>query len=517
MKKTHLLRHLACAACCCLLPHSTLFAQDETDNWMGYGRPECLLSPEPLAPNRGPHRVGSRLTAPLTCVGSPRVPVVLVQFADKKLQTPSANEAEIVDYYNTFCNGQGAGAGKNQYSISGYFKEQSQGQFTPRFSVLGPVTLPKDAAYYGQNSSSDTDIHFTEFCTETMKRVQDLDVDWMDFDNDGNGTVDMVFFIFAGMGENSSKQPDDIWAKEVVRGMTINGITYACYACCAELRPLSRDKETNQITATEPDGIGIACHELSHALGLSDCYNTDRNGATVPGMDIFSLMDYGCYCGNGFNPVGYTAYERDFMGWQPLVELSTPQHVTAQPITAGGKGYKITNPANTDEYYIVENRQSVSTDSVLGRITHGLLVTHVDYSSGPWTSNTLNNNLNHQRMTFISAANDPTTVGNAANFKEWTTALAGHLWPGTANNRFLTDETTPAATVFTGGFMGQPIRYITEHQDGSVTFSFILDEGDGISAPATAGQDTRAYDLTGRPVSPTHKGLYIRAGKKIIR
>ena len=515
MKATTFLLHLTATALCCLLPLSATHAQDEPDNWMTNGRPENLSVPGTLAANNGAHRIGSRQTAPLTCTGSPRVPLVLVQFADKKFQTPNDNEADIVAYYDTFCNGEDEAAGKNQYSIRDYFKQQSGGLFTPQFSVLGPVTLPKEAAYYGQNSGSSKDIHFNEFCNEAVKLVQESDVNWMDFDNDGNGSVDMVFFIFAGLGENSSHQADDIWAKEAVRNTTINGITYACYGCTSELRPLTRDQEGN-ITATEGDGIGVACHELSHALGLPDLYNTG-SGSSVPGMDLFSLMDYGSYCQNGFRPVAYTAYERDFMGWLPLVELDSPQKVTLLPIANGGKGYKVTNPANPDEYYILENRQSVNADATLGRLAHGLLVTHVDYSSSAWSSNTLNNNAAHQRMTFISAANDPTTVGNAGSFQEWTRALAGHLYPGTSLNYNLTDESTPAATVFTGGLMHQPIRDITEHSDGTVTLSFCIDEGDGVTAPQAGGkQGTQAYDPAGRGVSPTGKGLYIINGKKLI-
>lgn len=520
MKQPPLLRHLAAALFGCLLPLSTLSAQDDSAQCMDYGRPECIMPQQPLAPNRGAQRIGSRQTAPLTCMGNPRVPLVLVQFADKKFQTPSADEAEIRDYYETYCNGEGVAAGKNKYSIRDYFSEQSAGQFAPRFTVLGPVTLSKEAAYYGQNQGSSKDINFNEFCTEAVKLVQEQDVDWMTFDNDGNQTVDMVFFVYAGMGENTSHKTDDIWGREVVRNTTINNITYGCYGCCAELRPKTRDADGN-ITETEADGIGIFCHELSHALGLPDAYYTGSSSEVknqVPGMDLFSLMDYGCYAGNGFCPVAYTAYERDFMGWSPLVELNTPQHVTLKPITDGGYGYKVTNPANANEYYVLENRQYVGSDMALARYAHGMLVTHVDYNSSAWSSNSLNNDPNHQRMTFVSAANDPTFLGNAGNnFDVWTRALAAHLWPGTSGNRFLTDESTPAATVFTGGFLGQPIRYITEHADGTITFSFILDEGDGIATPATADADAPAYDLTGRRVKPTHHGLYIKGGRKIVR
>ncbi len=469
-----LLFHVPVLVAGLLFTAPALHAQDDFAEWMQNGRPERVeaatpaLSPAVAAPM---HKVGSQASAPLTAIGSPKVPVVLVQFDDVKFSTPSENEEEVKAYYQTFCNGEGKAAGHNQYSIKDYFRLQSDGLFTPDFHVLGPVTLDSIRAYYGANSNTRKDVNFTNFCIESVKKVQEgLNVDWMQFDNDRDGSVDMVFFLFAGLGENNSGIAETIWPKETTNAQTINGIRYAGYGATGELRVKKRD-ENKEIIETEGDGIGVFCHELSHAMGLPDFYRTN-NGEAVVGMDLLSIMDYGPYCGNGFTPVGYTAYEREFMGWSRLETLDAPAIVTLRPLSRGGVGYKVVNPANENEYYVLENRQGIAADSVLARLAHGLQVTHVDYNAGKWNTNTPNNDPEHQRMTFIAANNNYTTVGNAPSAAAWQAAIRGWLWPGDKLNHNLTDESTPASVVYTGGLMGQPIRNITENEDSTVTICF---------------------------------------------
>ncbi len=446
---------------------------EDFDQMFRIGRPERV---DVVQDGRlqAPLRVGSQSTAPLTSMGSPKVPVVLVQFQDVKFSTPSSDADSIVAYYQTFCNGQGEAVGGNQYSVRDYFIQQSDSLFSPDFSIIGPVTLDNNSAYYGQNSGSTKDVNFNTFCIEAVQKAQALgNVDWTLFDNDGNETVDMVFFIYAGYSESSSDREEDIWPKESVRNSVINGITYSCYGATGELRITSKSTDANGETVIEAstgDGFGVFVHELSHALGLPDFYHT--GSGTVVGMDIFSVMDYGEYCKNGYAPVGYTAYERDFMGWRQLVELSEPQKVTLYPLTAGGVGYKMTNSENSNEYYILENRQQVGADSVLARITHGMLVNHVEYSSSHWSANTLNNTADHQRMSFIAANNNYNCVGFAETSAQWREAMEGQLWPGTSLNYNLTDETIPCDTAYTGGYMHQPLRHISESDDGVITLYY---------------------------------------------
>ena len=68
-------------------------------------------------------------------------------------------------------------------------------------------------------------------------------------------------------------------------------------------------------------------------------------------------------------------------------------------------------------------------------------------------------------------------------FAEWQ-RVAANLYPGTTGNTSLTDDTTPATTVYTGSGLSQPIYNIAEN-DGVISFSFIDPSLTGIVATET--------------------------------
>ena len=280
----------------------------------------------------------------------------------------------------------------------------------------------------------------------------------------------MVFIIFAGLGQNYTNSYGDlntIWPKEVPSQYKIGNTIFA--GCCStcELRPTKA--VDGVITATTPDGIGVFCHELSHALGLPDFYDTNDKAF---GMDYWSIMDYGQYAVNSFTPVNYTAYERDFMQWQPIEELKKPCTLRIPCFSKGGHGYKIVNDANPNEYYVLENRQDYGWDRLCKTRGHGLMVTHVDYDRSAWLANRVNTNASHQRMTIIPANNKLIGGNNFTTVEEWTESLKGNLYPGTTENHELTDESTPASVVFSGGYMGKPIYDIEETEDDQIVLKF---------------------------------------------
>lgn len=480
-----------------------------------------------------PRRIGSQATAPLPSKGSPRVPVILVNFTDSVFTVGDTPE-EINHYYDLYCNGTRDGnryTGHGSYgSIRDYFYDQSEGQFSPEFTIYGPVTVSHEESYYGENPSKTShDKNYNAFVREAIELASNAyNIDWTQFDNKGGGKVDMVFLIFAGTGENTSGIEGNIWPNERSIGTVSIGngrsVTFVCSGCCSERAMRSRKVDDAQVPYVVPDGIGVMCHELSHALGLPDFYDTNY---LAYGMDLWSLMDYGCYAGNGNVPCAYTAYERDFMGWRPLIDLTTPGEYTLDPIANGGSGYKITNEANHNEYYILENRQKVNWDRSLGSMGHGLQVTHVDYDATCWKYNQVNIITKHQRMTVI-AANNTYNGSTALQNEECTIAemresWAGTLYPyvkdGVVMNDSLTAHSTPAATVFTSShFMNQDLHAIRENDDQTVTFYFGNDYEDAIRGLASSPAGNRQiYDLTGRPVngsSPLRKGIYIQNGRK---
>lgn len=70
-------------------------------------------------------------------------------------------------------------------------------------------------------------------------------------------------------------------------------------------------------------GIGVFVHEFGHALGLPDFYCTDYSYENNAGFGMYDVMDQGAYYGlYARMPVGYTAYEKSFMGWLQIPELT---------------------------------------------------------------------------------------------------------------------------------------------------------------------------------------------------
>lgn len=453
----------------CLLAVASLSAtaQDWTTE-MRSMRPEIYYGDEATSaegPRKMKRAASSQANAPMKSIGSPKIPIILVNFADKVFTVGNTDE-EIRAYYELYFNGTRDGKLYKEHGSYGavrdYFAQQSDSLFLPEFVIIGPVTVPQGYAYYGANSGAKKDVNASVFYRDVYEAALKVHEDWSEFDNNGDGTIDIATFIYAGPGENTSGVPSQLYPKENFNSITINGKVFATSGLVSELR-------VQADYSAVPDGVGVFCHEMSHTLGLPDFYDT---GYIAPGMDMWDLMDYGEYGVNGFIPCGYTAYEREYMGWQSLVELTEPQIVTAKCFHDGGCGYKITNPNNKNEYFVLENRQRKGWDCGVCAYGHGLQITHVDYEASRWANNAVNTDRNHQRMTVVWANNLYKGLNAASSAAEWVEWLDGTLYPGSTLNYNFTDESAPASTVYTGGVIRQPVRNITENKDGTVTFCF---------------------------------------------
>lgn len=452
----------------------------------------------PSAPRSARGRVGSVASALVKPWGTKKIPVILAAFKDKKFSV-AQTDTKVQSFYDDFFNGTDIyGSTGNKGSVRQYFVDQSLGQFQPEFSIIGPVQLDNNYGYYGGDRGSSKDTLYSTFVRESFTKARTLVEDWTPFDNDGDGKVDMCVIIFAGLGQNYTNSYGDkstIWPKEMPTSYTINGVTISGCSSSCELRPTAASGGV--ITDWQPDGVGVVIHEISHAIGLPDFYDT-RNVAF--GLDFWSVMDYGMYTRQSKYPVGYTAYEREFMGWQQTEVITGPRTLHLACFGRGGKGYKLVNDANPDEYYILDNRQAVEWDwGVCSNRGHGMLVYHVDYNAGSWTGNSVNTNANHQRLTIIPANNSLIGSNNAKSSSEWQTSLLGNPYPGITGNHELTDSSTPASLVFTGNYMGKPLVDIEESKDGIITVKAMplgtLEAPIGLAQEdATPGSTTAVWD-----------------------
>jgi M6 family metalloprotease-like protein len=345
-------------------------------------------------------------------------------------------------------------------SVKDYFLKQSYNQLEIDFDVVGPYTTKYDMKYYGRPSGSSNDFNPYGMVAEAIDAAA-ADVDYSKYDWDGDGEVDQVFIIFAGYNQAQGADENTIWPHEWKLSSTgyvrnYNGVSINTYGCSSEL------KGDGVHNTGILDGIGTACHEFSHCLGLPDMYDTSGNSFAMSDWDI---MSSGNYNDGSRTPAGYTSYERMFSGWMQPKELNSLTHISGmKPLATDAEAYILYNEANHNEYYLLENRQLTGFDA--GLPGHGLLVLHVDYNESAWAGNTVNTSENHQRMTIIPADGAAYTSSSS---------LAGDPFPGTKGNMQLTDYTSPAATLYnknTDGrlFMGKPLTNITESSDGLISF-----------------------------------------------
>lgn len=406
--------------------------------------------------------------------GSPGIPVILVQYKDYKFKDSDPKKT-FTEFFES-----GEKSGRQ------YFVDQSNGKFTPEFDVYGPYTLSGNRVDYGGNDYEGND---KGVCTMVAQGclAGDSEIDFTKYDNDGDGECDVVIVLYAGDGEASSYDED---AEDAVWPMQweLSG-TGSDYGKALTLDKTIVDKfavfnELNGSNLSRIDGVGTFCHEFSHCLGLPDFYDT--NYGPHFGMGPWSLLDSGCYNDDGYTPIGYTAYEKNFMGWIDLEEGKQNTLYTLSPLNMGAdRAVKLTNAKDKNEYYILENRKKQGWDKYMGY--DGLFIYHVTYSASAWNNNTVND-YDLQRMTPVPA--DGTLKLDKESYRGETyyyineADLAGDLWPyGNANE--LTDTSTPAAEVNTGSLLGKPITQITRNADGTISFWCMKDKKPAVAAPVS--------------------------------
>jgi M6 family metalloprotease-like protein len=437
----------------------------------------------------------------LRATGSPKILVCLANFTDVKFTVAPDDEA-LVLLFDKFFNAKNVGTGDNPYSVCDYFCAMSDGIFTPEFVIMEPITLSKNRSYYGQLSGDSRRNVFRKEAIDSLSSKISDRVD--EFDTDNDGMIDGVIVIFPGAGANvgdKNGMHPACWTSAYTT--TKCAVTYATSLIAPEMLGLDYTSQGGPNNA-KLNAIGIFVHEMSHMLGLPDFYDLNYS---APGMDYWSLMDYGEYWQNGYYPTPYTAYERHFMGWLSLVELSEPTYVTSmKAIADGGSAYVIYNDGNRDEYYILENRTTADPYSynLCNTLGSGLMIYHVDYNSILWKNNRINTDPNRQRMTIIPANGYFDIADNFTDSNKYLSELRGHLWPlkdipsvveyyGIVGNNSLTDEErsqglrlAPAATLYNpnidGSFlMHKPITDIVyDATTRTISFSFMGGEPTGI-------------------------------------
>lgn len=391
------------------------------------------------------------LTRASSYMGKKRCLILLAQFSDKKF---TMNDPKA--FYNRVANESGFSEGNFKGSVADYFKAQSNGKFEMNFDVMGPYTLGEQA-FYGKNEGGQQDVNVQAMISGCLGKAAAEGIDFSPYDWDGDGQMEMVFVVYAGRGEATGGGDDTIWPHKgrMTNPVKCGNKTLTNYACSNELS-----------VSNEVDGIGTICHEFSHCFGYPDAYDTNYTG--LYGMGTWDLMCQGNYNGNGFTPAGYTAYEKYAAGWITPIELKENTSVSGmKPLAEGGDAYIFKNPNNSDEYYLIENRQKKGWDA--GLAGSGIIINHIDYNLKAWNYNIPNSKMagvnDHERITLIPADN----VKSDKNEEN-------DPWPYGNKNR-LANNTTPACDTYNLNTDGIKLMNIILSDmaiaaDGTASFTF---------------------------------------------
>lgn len=347
---------------------------------------------------------------------APKGVVILINFSDKSMAS-----GHKLATFNELFNSENCTVNNGYPSAREYFKSQSNGAYSPQFDVFGPVTLSKSYSYYGKNVGSGDDSE-DEFATDAVIEACILanqkysNLNFADYDSDGDGYVDFVYVVYAGYGEADGGGASTIWPHnysilEILpyysEGYTkyqksdtkLDGVYLDNYAMSNELVHFD-----NSLC-----GIGTLCHEFGHVMGLPDFYDTKygTNSKSSLTPNEWDVMDGGAYNGDGHCPPNYSAWEKYFFGWHTPLNLgSEGQNLTlyangtenyqAYQINASGKLETATTEGLN---YYIENRQLEGWDANLPAA--GMLIWYVNYSGSVWEENTPNNTANDPRYTLI--------------------------------------------------------------------------------------------------------------------
>ena len=412
--------------------------------------------------------------------------VLLVDFTDKAFK--NENKAEDFD---SLMNAENYTYNGAYGSVRRYFQDQSNGQYNPHFDVVGPIHLPQKVSYYGTNATSGqakgNDRYLADFVIDACMAADSLfDVDFTQYDNDGDGEVDFIYIIYAGYGEADGGGATTIWphnfsvVSALYYGLTnqteyyvnsgsdynlpvFDGLYVDNYACSMELKYSYYDPKRT--------GIGCIAHEFGHVLGLPDLYDTSYgtnyyNGYTPSEWDI---MDGGSYNNNMNTPPNYSVYEKYFLGWvEPellaaYVEGNDTVREFSRTLPADGQTYamltqnclpSLKKSERTDTVYYLENRQQSGWDEYI--LGHGMLVWRVMYNDDAWYNNQPNNTDNKPRCTIICAKNGGLGVASS-----WGSARQDVPFPGSNN----------VTTYRPFGMIAPQLKQISE-SDQTVTFTF---------------------------------------------
>ena len=379
----------------------------------------------------------TRQYAPVT--GTRKALVLLVDFSDKAATEPP-------DHFRDLLFSQGAYA---TGSMRDFYHEASYGQLDVTGEVSGGTSsttwyrAPNAKAYY-----TNGDYGFGTYPQNAQKLVEDVldlaapNVNFADYDNDGDGTVEALVIIAAGSGGEATGDVNDIWShKWAITPRTLNGVTVSEY-----------------FMAPEDGRVGVMAHELGHLLmGWPDLYDTDYSSS---GTGDWDLMAGGSWNNGGDTPAHPCAWCKTKVGWVTPTTITGAQGVTITPYASTPDVYMLpVGGTGGTQYFLLSDRHKTGFDSHLPG--EGLIIEHVD-------ENQANNTDETHYLVDIEQADGKQDLNKNANRGDATDPFP------TASNSTFDGTSTPNSDAYDGS-------------DTQIAVINIQHAGDNVTADVSLG------------------------------
>ncbi|HEX8362690.1 MAG TPA: M6 family metalloprotease domain-containing protein, partial [Longimicrobium sp.] len=364
------------------------------------------------------------------------------------------------------------------YSALTLYREMSRGAFRLDGTVSPWLLVPQPAAYYDPSPYTDATFGRTKEYLRDVLVAADPGIDFGRFDNDGpdgvpnsgddDGYVDAAAFVYPSHGKACGGP--GIWPHRWT--YTAQWGTPFTTNDRSASGPMIRVDDYLIQGGVECDGrslmqIGTFSHEMGHALGLPDLYDTYSSDGTTQGVGEWDLMGSGNYRLPDA-PVHMGAWSKDFLGWVAVETIAGPAagHSLA-PVYQAGRVLRYDIP-NTAEYFLLEHRAATGSD----RNIHGpgLLVYHVDQAV---LDNTLySNRVNaHRRQGVKLEEADGLSHLDRLSSAGGNRGDAGDPFPGIAGATGFGPGTFPSSHTNSGAPSGFSLRNISPGS-GTITFDF---------------------------------------------
>lgn len=393
-------------------------------------------------------------------VGERKALIILAEFPDRKLYC-QPQDFDLLFNMPKYSLNNATG------SVTDYFNEVSEGQLNLISNIIGPFTTQRNMSYYGKNSNAGGgDANPFALFQEALDYAGTA-VNLKEYDCDEDGFIDNIHIIYAGYGEEAGASANTIWAHEC----TFTPIDISSdlkidrYSCSPELR----DNNGNTITT-----IGPPCHEICHALGAMDFYDTDYSQrGEYQGTSVWDIMASGSWNNGGATPAWPNPYVRAYnFGWSEPEILNNNGSYVFNEISKK-KIYRI-NTTEDDDYFLMEYRDGKYFSS--SEPGSGILIFHVGPDIEKYAqTNSINATFPQQCYPVCASASYPMPTSNPVSYGDVQSSSC--LFSKSNGHTEFNKSTIPGAFSFSG--KGSEFSIYDIHNDGeNMIFSFSLFSGE---------------------------------------